>query len=84
MLEPFLGVDVEGHDFFCCRTRELFVSKSVWWFLFEGDELGDFCQGFYVECSCSAYDSGLSDENICFSSPPPFLGKIELDRFESR
>jgi len=28
-------------DFFC-RSRELFVGKSVWRFLFEGDKLGDF------------------------------------------
>jgi hypothetical protein len=55
-IEPFLGVDVEGHGNFLCWSRELFVGESVWRFLCEGDELGDFYQGFDVECSCSAYD----------------------------
>ena len=37
-------------------SRELFVIKSVWRFLFGGDELGDVYKGFYVECFGSAYD----------------------------
>ena len=28
-------------DKYFCRSRELFVGKSVWRFLFEGDELGN-------------------------------------------
>ena len=39
---------VEGHGCFFCRYRELLVDKSVLRFLFEGDELGDFCKGFDV------------------------------------
>ena len=65
MREPFLGVDVEGHGFFWGRFRELVVGKSVRWFLFAQDELGDFCQSFYVECSCSPYNYG-DDIDICF------------------
>ena len=60
-----MGVNVEGHGYFFCSSRELFVSKSVWLFLFEGDELGDFCQGFDVKCSCSAYDY-RDNVDICF------------------
>jgi len=52
-------VDVEGNGFLCA-SRELFVSKSVWRFLFEGVELDHFCKGFDVECSCFAYDYGDS------------------------
>jgi hypothetical protein len=59
-----LGVDVECHGIFLCWSRELSVGKSGWWFLCEGDELGDFCQGFNVECSCSAYDY-WDDFDIC-------------------
>ena len=58
-------MDVEGHVHFFCRPSELFVSKSVWRFLFEGDELGDFCKGFDVECYRSAYDYG-DYFDICF------------------
>ena len=35
------------------------------WFLCEGDELGDFCQGFDVECYYSVYDY-WDDFDICF------------------
>ena len=52
-------MDVEGNGFLCA-SRELFVSKSVWRFLFEGVELDHFCKGFDVECSCFAYDYGDS------------------------
>ena len=34
---------------FCFRSLELFVGQSVWWFLFEGDKLGNFCECFDVE-----------------------------------
>ena len=51
-------MDVEGHGCFLCGSRELFVGKSVWRFLFVGYELGDFCKGFDVECSVSAYNHG--------------------------
>ena len=43
----------------------MFLCKSVWLFLFERDELGDFCKGFDVECSCSAYAYG-DNVDICF------------------
>ena len=48
-----------------CWSRELIVGESVWWFLCEGDELGDFYQGFDVECAYSAYDYWY-DFDICF------------------
>jgi len=37
---------MEGHGKFFGWSRDLFVGESVWRFLCEGDELGDFCQGF--------------------------------------
>jgi hypothetical protein len=52
-------VDVEGHVNFFRGSRELFVSDSVWWSLFEGYELGIFCKSLDVECSSSAYDYGI-------------------------
>ena len=51
-------MDVEGHDYSFCGYGELFVGESVWRFLFVGYELSDFCKGFDVECSGSAYDFG--------------------------
>ena len=47
-----------GPWLFFCGSREMFVSESVWRFLFEGYELGNFCKGFDVEWSGSAYDYG--------------------------
>ena len=44
-------MDVEGHGYFFCGSRELLVSESVWRIHFEGYELGDFCKGLDVECS---------------------------------
>jgi len=58
-------VDMEGHVLFFCRSRELFVGKSVWRFLFEGDELGDFCKGFDVKCSYYV-DDYWDNVYICF------------------
>ena len=43
---------------YLCMSRELFVGKSVWRFLFEEDELGDFCKVFDVKCACSPSDYG--------------------------
>ena len=63
-LRAILGRGRGGPWLFFCRSWELFVSKSVWRFLFEGDELSDFCKGFDVECSCSAYDYG-DDFDAC-------------------
>ena len=59
-----------------CRPRALFVGKSVWWFLFEGDELGDFCQGFHVEYSYYAYNDG-DDVDICFQCAMVLEGLFE-------
>jgi len=41
-VRDILGCERGGPWFFFCRSRELFASKSVWRFLFEGDELDDF------------------------------------------
>ena len=64
-MRAILGRGRGGPWLFFCRSRELFVSKRVWWFLFEGDELGDFGQYFALEFSCSAYDY-WDGVDICF------------------
>ncbi len=41
---------------FFCWSWELFIGECVWRFLFEGDELGNFCECFDVERSRPAYE----------------------------
>jgi hypothetical protein len=40
---------------FLRESRELFIGESVWWFLVEGDELGNLYKSLHVERSSYAY-----------------------------
>ncbi len=69
-------MDVKGHSNFLCWSRELFVGESVRWFLCEGNELGDFCHGFDVKFSCSAYYYS-DDDDIYFQCAMMLEGLFE-------
>ena len=49
----------------CVDLGSFFVGEIVWWYLFEGYELGDFYKSLDVECSISAYDYG-NYFDVCF------------------